>query len=73
MRNMQAYRPAARVDEVRSMGDVFRGEPESEWVKTSVSMRRETRRQAKRYAFDHDMSLQELVDAALRAYMDGSR
>lgn len=73
MRNMQAYRPAARIDHVGSMEDVFRGEQESEWVKTSVSMRRETRRQAKRYAFDHDMSLQELVDAALRAYMDGFR
>lgn len=73
MRNMQAYRPAARIGGVRSMDDVFRGEPESEWVKTSVSMRRETRRRAKQYALDHDMSLQEVVDAALQAYMDGVR
>lgn len=74
MRNMQAYKPAPRVGRVKSMDDVFRpasdGDGE-EWVKTSVSLRRDTRRRAKRFAYDHDMSLQEVVDAALQAYMDG--
>lgn len=72
MRNLRAYRPAARVVGVSSLGDVFRDggtAVESDWVKTSVSLRRETRRMAKRYAFDHDMSLQELIDMALRAYI----
>lgn len=70
---MQAYRPAARVGQVKSMGDVFRDGPDADWVKTSVSLRRETRRRAKQYALDHDMSLQEVVDAALQEYMDVPR
>lgn len=70
---MQAYRPAARVGQVKSMGDVFRDGLDADWVKTSVSLRRETRRRAKQYALDHDMSLQEVVDAALQEYMDVPR
>lgn len=71
MRNMQAYRPAARIDRVGSMEDVFRSEPSDEWVKTSVSLRRDTRRLAKTFAVEHDMKLQELIDRALTTYMEG--
>lgn len=71
MRNMAAYKPAARVADVGSIGDVFRAEPSEEWVKTSVSLRRDTRRLAKTYAVEHDMKLQELIDRALTAYMEG--
>lgn len=69
---MQAYRPAARVGQVKSMSDVFRDGPDADWVKTSVSLRRETRRRAKQYALERDMKLQELIDQALTAYMEGS-
>lgn len=75
MRNMNAFRPAPRTMSISSPADVFRRDEvdADEWMKTSVSLRRDTRRRAKQYAIDHDMKLQEVVDAALRAYMDGSR
>ena len=36
------------------------------WVKTSVSLRASTRR---RLAAEHDMRIQEVVDAALETYL----
>ena len=39
------------------------------WVKTSVSMRPETRRRLKTYAAAHDMRIQEVIDLALEAYL----
>lgn len=39
------------------------------WVKTSVSMRPETRRRLKTYAAEHDMRLQEVLEVALDSYL----
>lgn len=45
--------------------------PESgeDWVKTSVSLRVSTRRRLKTFAAEHDMRIQEVVDAALETYL----
>lgn len=45
--------------------------PESgeDWVKTSVSLRASTRRRLKTFAAEHDMRIQEVVDAALETYL----
>lgn len=45
--------------------------PESagEWVKTSVSLRASTRRRLKLFAAEHDQRIQEVIDAALEAYL----
>ncbi len=39
------------------------------WVKTSVSLRASTRRRLKTWAAEHDMRIQEVVDAALETYL----
>ena len=39
------------------------------WVKTSVSLRASTRRRLKAWAAEHDMRIQEAVDAALETYL----
>lgn len=39
------------------------------WVKTSVSLRVSTRRRLKTFAAEHDMRIQEVVDAALETYL----
>ena len=39
------------------------------WVKTSVSLRASTRRRLKAWAAEHDMRVQEVVDAALETYL----
>lgn len=44
-------------------------EGEEPWVKTSVSMRPETRRRLKAYAAEHDMRIQEVLEDALIAYL----
>lgn len=45
--------------------------PESgeDWVKTSVSLCASTRRRLKTWAAEHDMRIQEVVDAALETYL----
>lgn len=39
------------------------------WVKTSVSLRASTRRRLKTFAAEHDIRIQEVVDAALETYL----
>ncbi len=39
------------------------------WVKTSVSLRAETRRRLKTYAAEHDIRIQEVVEDALTSYL----
>ena len=39
------------------------------WVKTSVSLRASTRRRLKTWSAEHDMRIQEVVDAALETYL----
>ena len=39
------------------------------WVKTSVSLRASTRRRLNTWAAEHDMRIQEVVDAALETYL----
>ena len=38
-------------------------------MKTSVSLRASTRRRLKTFAAEHDMRIQEVVDAALETYL----
>ncbi|MEF2735672.1 hypothetical protein [Bifidobacterium animalis] len=56
------------------MSDVFRApdgvrDRGERWVKTSVSLRADTRMRLKRYAAAHDMKLQDVIDEALDAYL----
>lgn len=44
-------------------------EGEEPWVKTSVSMRPETRRRLKTYAAENDMRIQEVIEEALASYL----
>lgn len=74
MRNLGNYTPAARTSHVHGMSDVFRapdgGRDRGErWVKTSVSLRADTRMRLKRYAAAHDMKLQDVIDEALDKYL----
>ena len=39
------------------------------WVKTSVSLRAETRRRLKTYPAEHDIRIQEVVEDALTSYL----
>ncbi|ETY71366.1 hypothetical protein [Bifidobacterium moukalabense] len=39
------------------------------WVKTSVSLRAETRRRLRTYAAEHDMRIQEVMEDALASYL----
>lgn len=39
------------------------------WVKTSVSMRPETRRRLKTYAAEHDMRIQEAIEKAVNLFL----
>lgn len=62
MRNLGNYTPAARTSHVHGMSDVFRApdgrrDRGERWVKTSVSLRADTRMRLKRYAAAHDMKL----------------
>lgn len=74
MRNLGNYTPAARTSHVHGMSDVFRA-PDGgrdcgeRWVKTSVSLRADTRMRLKRYAAAHDMKLQDVIDEALDEYL----
>ena len=38
-------------------------------MKTSVSLRASTRRRLKTFAAEHDMRIQEVIDAALETYL----
>ena len=70
MRNL-AFAPAKRTEAVRAMTDVFHdGRADADWVKTSVSMRPETKARLKVFAAGHDLKIQEVVDEALTAWMD---
>ncbi|ANU43218.1 hypothetical protein A4U98_01015 [Bifidobacterium animalis subsp. animalis] len=74
MRNLGNYTPAARTSHVHGMSDVFRApdgvrDRGERWVKTSVSLRADTRMRLKRYAAAHDMKLQDVIDEALDAYL----
>lgn len=40
------------------------------WVKTSVSMRPETRRRLKTYAAERDMRIQEVIEEAVCFFLD---
>ena len=39
------------------------------WVKTSVSLRAETRRRLNTYAAEHDIRIQEVMEDALTSYL----
>ncbi|MFP1709790.1 hypothetical protein ACMWD3_05600 [Gardnerella swidsinskii] len=69
--SMSAFQPVACKRQKSSMVSVFTQDKRdvSGWVKTSVSLRDTTRRRLKQYALDHDQCLQEVVDAALDAYL----
>ncbi len=43
---------------------------ENKYIVTSLRLKESTRREAKVYAAEHDMTLQEVVDAALRNFLN---
>ena len=60
-KNRKTVKPKKRQTEKPESGE--------EWVKTSVSLRASTRRRLKTFAAEHDMRIQEVVDAALETYL----
>jgi hypothetical protein len=50
---------------------LFRQADAGEWVKTSVNMRPGIQRRLRIWAAGHDMKIQEVVDQALDAWMEG--
>ena len=72
MKNL-AFAPAERTRDVTAMSDVFRADKTAgEWVKTSVSLRPETKARLKVFAVERGMRIQEIVDEALTAYISSS-
>lgn len=59
-------KPNTEIPKNRKDGKPGSGEA---WVKTSVSLRASTRRRLKAWAAEHDMRVQEVVDAALETYL----
>ncbi|OZG60732.1 MULTISPECIES: hypothetical protein [Bifidobacterium] len=69
MKNLtpHAYQPRAQR---KITADVMRADAgDDEWVKTSVSMRRGMKRRLKVWAADRNERLQDVIDAALEAYL----
>ncbi len=65
------YNGAPKRPSVTALSDVFRADKAVEgWVKTSVSLRAETKTRLKAFAVEHDMRIQEVIDEALTAYMN---
>ncbi|MCI1211110.1 hypothetical protein [Bifidobacterium tibiigranuli] len=71
MRNLNnaAYAPTSRVKPI-SQATSEAEKDGSEWVKTSVNMRADTRRRLKVWAAEHDQRLQEALDDAINAWLD---
>ncbi len=71
MKNL-AFTPAPHTKVSARIDDVFRADKAAatDWVKTSVSLRAETKAQLKAFAAGHDMRIQEVIDEALTAYLN---
>lgn len=75
MRNVtnggMAFAPARRAAGVNAVSGVRATAGDDEWVKTSVCMRRETRRRLKELSARRETPIQRLLDEALDAYLAG--
>lgn len=76
MKNMKAFAPTAATREVRDIGDVFREDPapreaEDSWMMTSMRLHSSVRNRVKVFAFSNGLRMQDVIDEALRAYLDG--
>ena len=71
MKNL-AFAPAQHTKAAARIDDVFRADKAAatDWVKTSVSLRPETKARLKVFAVEKDMRIQEVIDEALTAYMN---
>lgn len=70
MKNL-AFTPAARNAET-SMSKVLQStHTDGEWVKTSICLRKQLRQACKSYAATHDTTIQQVIDEALTAYLNG--
>lgn len=68
MKNL-AFSPAAR-SQTTSMSKVLpTTHTDSEWVKTSICLRKQLRQECKSYAATHDTTIQQVIDEALTAYL----
>lgn len=72
MRNLNnaAYAPTSRVKTIRQTTSEAERDGDK-WVKTSVSMRADTRRRLKVWAAEQDQRLQEALDDAINAWLEG--
>lgn len=75
MRNTDNFRPSRSTRMVGSSRDVFVDEGaveagENPWLKTSVSLRTDTRNRVKLYAAGNGLKIQEVVETALTEYLD---
>lgn len=62
-------RPAPAETEIPKNRKTVKPNDVEGWVKTSVSLRASTRRRLKTFAAEHDMRIQEVIDAALETYL----
>ncbi|KFI89594.1 ATPase for chromosome partitioning [Bifidobacterium saguini DSM 23967] len=70
MRNLSAtaFKPARKATGVKTVS--ASADNDDEWVKTSICMRRGQRRRLKRWAMDHDTTIQEVIESAVDAWID---
>ena len=62
--------PHARRQTIQELAHTTPQATSDEWKATGLKVRPDTWRKAKRYAADHEMKLQNLVDQALRHYLN---
>lgn len=68
MKNV-AFTPLARTQST-SMSKVLHPVADTgEWMKTSVCLRKSMRQELKAFAATHDMTIQQVIDDALAAYL----
>lgn len=68
MKNL-AFTPAARNAETSMSKVLPTMHTDSEWVKTSICLRKPLRQELKTYAATHDTTIQQVIDEALTAYL----
>lgn len=73
--NRKAYAPVSNEQEINGIQDVFRKDvpaqdpDDNPLVMTSIRLRVNTRNALKMYAIEHNMKMQEVIEAALKQYI----
>lgn len=75
MRNLKGFTPSQGARDVKNIHDVFREEPENTeaadpWMMTSMRLHTSVRNRIKLYAYANGLRMQDVIDEALRLYLD---